>query len=603
MSFLKRLLQQLRPGNYPPAAASRGILAAQREIILQFVLNILLGIYTIFYALVLAFWPEFIRPQLQIVYILAYIGLFLITARRQTRYGLRAGIVITFLHLTGTIAIVSNGLVNFGWLFMFAGIVLSFLLAGHRWGWTHLGIVLITVALIAGLVLSGVLPAPAQRDYISALNPGAWAISGFVFLFAAAIAAISIYVIVQGLDRALQSQEQLTQALKKEQDLLEKRVEERSQALKNRLAEFEVASQIARQISGEMNLDNLLTTAAHLIRERFGFYHVGIFLSDEKNEFAVLKAATGEAGRQMLERGHRLKIGEIGLVGYTVKRGEARIASDVLGDALHFKNPLLPNTRSEMALPLRIGDKTIGALDVQSADENAFTPEGVNILQTIADQLAIAFQKVQLVDELSRTVTELEANYQRSIHQAWSTYLGGKNKQLIYHLHGDSRDLPAEASACAQEALAQGKSVLQAGTSAHTNADQQGAVLAVPIKLRNQVLGVVDVQFGRSSVSPDMVALIEATVNRLAISLDNARLFETTVRQAEREKKVVDITARIRATNDPEEMMQIAINELQTALRATRTQIYIHQPGQAEHGNRQTFADLPGTPTNGKGAA
>jgi putative methionine-R-sulfoxide reductase with GAF domain len=97
-----------------------------------------------------------------------------------------------------------------------------------------------------------------------------------------------------------------------------------------------------------------------LIRERFGFYHAGIFLVDERGEYAVLRAATGEVGRQMLERGHKLKVGEVGIVGYAASTGQPHIAPAVDADAVHFKNPLLPETRSEMALPLKVGERVIG---------------------------------------------------------------------------------------------------------------------------------------------------------------------------------------------------------------------------------------------------
>ena len=183
---------------------------------------------------------------------------------------------------------------------------------------------------------------------------------------------------------------------------------------------------MAREISGKNDLDTLLDTSASLIRERFGFYHVGIFLTDEKKEYAVLRSATGEAGQVMLERGHRLKIGEIGMVGYVVSQGEARISMDVDSDAVHYKNPLLPETRSELALPLRLGEITIGAMDVQSVVPNAFSHEDVRILQTIADQLAIAFEKTRLVVELQRSLEELElhrpGSHAKSMAQSSAQY-------------------------------------------------------------------------------------------------------------------------------------------------------------------------------------
>ncbi|HIE37864.1 MAG TPA: GAF domain-containing protein, partial [Anaerolineae bacterium] len=156
-------------------------------------------------------------------------------------------------------------------------------------------------------------------------------------------------------------------------------------------------------------MDDLLDRAVNLIRERFGFYHAGIFLLDERGEYAVLRAATSEAGRRMLERGHKLKVGEVGIVGYVTSTGQPRIVLDVDTDAIHFKNPLLPETRSELALPLRVGDRIIGALDVQSVQEAAFDEEDVAILQTMADQLAVAIEKLERAAQIQAEHARLEA--------------------------------------------------------------------------------------------------------------------------------------------------------------------------------------------------
>jgi PAS domain S-box-containing protein len=187
---------------------------------------------------------------------------------------------------------------------------------------------------------------------------------------------------------------------------LEEEVAARTHDLDRRSLELMVAAEVARDATRSVGLDELLNRAANLIRERFGFYHAGIFLVDEQGEYAVLRAATGNAGRQMLADGHKLKVGEVGMVGYVIQTGHPRIVLDVGADAVHFENPLLPETRSEMTLPLQVGERIIGALDVQSRREAAFDKGDVAVLRIMADQLAVAIEKARLFEQTQAILEE-----------------------------------------------------------------------------------------------------------------------------------------------------------------------------------------------------
>jgi GAF domain-containing protein/HAMP domain-containing protein len=180
---------------------------------------------------------------------------------------------------------------------------------------------------------------------------------------------------------------------------LEARVEQRTQQMRT-------AAEVARDATAVRDVKLLLDEAVRIISQRFGYYHAGVFLVDETGEFAVLRAASSEGGRRMQERGHRLAVGKVGLVGYVTSTGRPRIALDVGKDAVHFANPDLPDTRSEMALPLRVGDRVIGALDVQSTQANAFDESDVVVVQTMADQLAVAIENARLLEEQSRVASE-----------------------------------------------------------------------------------------------------------------------------------------------------------------------------------------------------
>jgi methyl-accepting chemotaxis protein len=183
----------------------------------------------------------------------------------------------------------------------------------------------------------------------------------------------------------------------------------RSRDLERRSRQLQAAAEVSRAAISAYELDGLLAQVTLLISEQFNFYHAGIFLLDEAGEYAVLQAANSTGGKKMLEKGHRLKVDEQGVVGYVTGKGRPRIALDVGKDAVHFDNPMLPETRSELALPLKIGSQIIGALDVQSKHEAAFDQDDITVLQTMADQLAIAIENARLLQETQKTVHELSA--------------------------------------------------------------------------------------------------------------------------------------------------------------------------------------------------
>jgi len=170
---------------------------------------------------------------------------------------------------------------------------------------------------------------------------------------------------------------------------------------------LEAAAQVGREVTSILDLDELLNRTVDIICDAYGFYYAGVFLLDETGEWAVLRAGRGDAGAAMVAAGHKLKVGGHSMIGTCVDRRQARIALDVGEEPVHFKNPYLPHTRSEMALPLAVGDEVIGALTVQSIEEAAFSDEDITSLQAMADQLAVAINNARLLKELEAVHAEL----------------------------------------------------------------------------------------------------------------------------------------------------------------------------------------------------
>lgn len=167
------------------------------------------------------------------------------------------------------------------------------------------------------------------------------------------------------------------------------------------------AAQVGRDVTSILDWHALINETVDIICEAYGFYYAGVFLLDEMGEWAVLRAGRGEAGARMLMAGHKLKVGGISMIGTAISQRRALIALDVGEEPVHFKNPYLPLTRSEMALPLMVGDRVIGALTVQSVEEAAFSEEDIASLQAMADQLAIALDNARLLRDLEAAHAEL----------------------------------------------------------------------------------------------------------------------------------------------------------------------------------------------------
>ena len=354
---------------------------------------------------------------------------------------------------------------------------------------------------------------------------------------------------------------------------LEERVSARTHDLERRTQQLQIAAEVARDITTPHTLEELLENAVEVIRTRFGFYHAGIFLVDEDREYAVLRAATGEVGRQMLEQNHKLKVAETGLVGYTVGTGKPQISMDVAADAIHFKNPLLPETRSELALPLISGGQVIGALNVQSREEAAFSPEDITLLQTVSDQLATAIQNARLVARLENTLTETRMLYQQQVEHAWRSLERRSARTAFEYDRLEVKPHQMGLDEATQQALQRGESVVQPGRQGH------GSRLLVPVLLRNQVIGVIgsEEEDPEHIWSADEISLMEAVASQAALTLENARLLEEARFRADREHLAGEISARMRATNDPETILQTAVRELRQALGARKAQV-LFQP-------------------------
>ena len=353
---------------------------------------------------------------------------------------------------------------------------------------------------------------------------------------------------------------------------LEKTVEERTSELfvanlsiERRAKQFQSISQVARTISSTLDFDSLLTQITTVINREFGFYHVGLFLLDTAREYAVLSAANSEGGRVMLARGHRLKVGEKGLVGFVSSTGRPRVALDTGADAVFFNNPDLPETRSEIALPLLAGNNILGVLDVQSTEANAFSQEDIDILTTLADQVSIAIQNARQNEQTQKALAESNALSQQFVTSGWQNFTKRQNIAGIRHTGAKATILYTN------KAKGNGKFV---DTAQQLKPTGRGAVLSLPIKLRGEVIGSVDVQAPDARQwDQDEMDIVTAIIERAAIAMENARLLTESQKRAAKERTIGEISAKISAQSEVEDLLKIAAQELTRTMPGTEVAI------------------------------
>jgi GAF domain-containing protein len=306
----------------------------------------------------------------------------------------------------------------------------------------------------------------------------------------------------------------------------------------------------------------LLAHVVSLISQQFGFYHAGLFLSDPAKEWAVLQAASSLGGQRMLARGHRLRLG-VGIVGYVVQRGESRVALDVGEDAVYFDNPDLPETRSEMALPLRARGEIIGALDVQSVEAGAFSQEDVAVLQTLADQVALAISNARLFTQAQEGLEAQRQAYGLMSRQAWQELLQTQP------------DLGTQRDGHGRRDIDPASDLRGSGNLAGLTAQRSDGLYAVPIQVHGGVIGIIEAH--RPADAPrwtsEQIALLEMLSEQLGVALESARLYQDAQRRAAEDRLVGEITARMRETLDVDTVLRTAVREIGTAMGIPRIEV------------------------------
>jgi len=374
------------------------------------------------------------------------------------------------------------------------------------------------------------------------------------------ISSALLYLAVSALTSALQRAQRLTAESESRREQVQLMMQQRAQESERNVNYLQATTAVARESAAVMgDFQALLARVVDIIRKQFDFYHVGLYLLDETVEWVELRAVSG-AGQGLLEREFRLRAGVEGMIGDVAGRGVYRVAVDVRRDAAYQHSDDLPDTRSELVLPLRIRNEIIGVLDIQSREVHAFTAQDVQSVQALADQIAVAISNARLVEQVQHAAEMERRAYGAQTVEAWQRLLLGSQVSGFYS--NAYTTSPAGSDLWRPEM----RVALQTGSRAHD--DSAIHRLAVPVKVRGEVIGVVD--FSKPDVdgawTAEEITLAETLTEQLAVALESARLYQDTQNRAARERLVSEVTSRMRETLNVETVLQTAAQEIGEAL-------------------------------------
>ncbi len=380
---------------------------------------------------------------------------------------------------------------------------------------------------------------------------------------------------------------------------------------RRRALQLETVAEISREVSGSLIVDNLLRQAVELLRVRLNFYHAAVFLVDESGEYLIIREATGEAGAQMKRAGHKLAVGSKSIIGRVSQNKQTLVVNETRGDPNYYPNPLLADTKAEACLPLKVGERILGVVDVQSDQAFVFTEENIKILQILADQLAIAVVNSELFAEAQERLSQHRLLHHVTTAAASSTTieeaLNSAVQGLQVTLGGDQISIlladkeqktlevrsaigyPNEESSRLKVPFGVG---ITGWVASHRHAQRVNDVtkdsryiavnpkvrseLAIPLIYRNEVLGVLNVESTRTNAySENDEEMLGTLAGSLAAIIAHSRLLEQFRQQVERERLLYDITSKIRRTSSPDKILSIAANELGKVLNTRKTEIEV----------------------------
>lgn len=498
-------------------------------------------------------------------FLLAIFGISEFSKRGYVQQAGLALVVILWLAVNGT-AFYGAGVRDTSFIANFAVLLATGLLLGWKAAAALSGLTIAAGIGLAYAEVNGISPA------VYSPNSPLIVIQGLAVIFL--IFAVFIYLLISGLENAIQTTQAGTRELEEaNRELVSARgrIEENrnelllaNEQLKRRAERISTIANISKTLTLVQEIEQLLPSVVATISQRFGYYHVGIYLLDEPKQVANLRAASSEGGKRMVKRGHRVLAGSTGIISFVMERGEARIALDEGVRPAKFENPDLPETRSQLVLPLKVKEIVIGALDIQSVQPNAFTEEDTSILSILADQAAIAIQNANSAEQALNALRNAEIASRQLSGKAWRGY-AETLKVRGYRYDGVKPEPVKDAvrSSAAESSL------------------------SIPIRVRGHVIGRLKLSppDGSRRWTEDEIAMAEATAERVALALEGARLLDDAQRKAARETFLSDISAKLGTSFQLDSILRDTVQELGESFRNATVSFQLINPSETERGN------------------
>ncbi len=452
-------------------------------------------------------------------------------------YAVRMGAFLLIIYVLGVSELATHGILGDGLFFFLGLIIFATMMFSPRAGIISMAANILTFVLFGWLMLTG---------RFVPINPDAVPATVQDWVSAGAVIVMFGIIIVLGFQRLetefLGAQKQVDVTLNQltdERNNLEDKVLDRTSQLRR-------VNEIGRAVTAILNPDELLTAAVFMIGNEFESYFTAVYFIDITGKWAELREATGDAGKVLRENKHKVDLTGKTAIASAIRTKQIRIALDTGNEPVHFDNPLLPYTRSQIVMPLVVGENVIGVLELHSTKDSAFSVQDVDTYYNMANQVAIAVENSRLFQEAQQSLIEMQATQRQYLEGAWSSLVS--EKPLEYELGDDE------------------------------SAEKQ---LEIPLTLRDQIIGQISMK-ANEEWTAEQRNLIEAIATQAALALENARLVEESQSIATREKVASEIISKVWASATIDVILQTTVRELGRALEASEVDIEVRMDGNHE---------------------
>lgn len=505
---------------------------------------------------------DWATAAVQTALIVLVIGL---TVFERFGYRNRSSALLGAIFLLALSDLVTDGLSGEGRLFMLVYVTVALVLLPFRQAMLSMTASTLAMGIIAALMINGVLPPPDASEFDVTVT-GNWVTGIVVYLLMAALCLYALFSIIRGLEKGFAEQKNLSGSLEAERANLERSIEQRTAELQKRTDDMEISSRFSQALSQVEYTADILSAARQCFQDQLGFGEILIYLLNEQQQIMELGLAEGEQAVAVKEYQPSLSPNLPGTFAALSIKGDARLMRNTGDDAIYFRGSRVDSMSTAILLPLKKASRVIGFIVLLSGDFREVFGNDMVLYQNIADQTAAAIDRSNLLGRLQRSLDDLKTSNRQATQYSWRNYLKATRRKTSFRFTRDGLETGAPEPKEAVEALQAGKMVIAPVETSSDAENKKMISLAVPIVLRDQPLGVINLRMAGSAVPEDMLHLVEAIGNRLALALENARLVEEVQQRAERETAVGTISSRVRSSNDIDGILKTAAQEIGRSL-------------------------------------